>query len=750
MIEHILWYRHPAREWTEALPIGNGKIGAMVYGCGDTEIITLNEDTFWAGYPKDKDNGKGYAYLERARELLRRRDYGGAQKAVDGNVQGENVDGYLPVGTLQITFQKGTLHYGSRQLDLETGVHTAQFTRAGVQMQTAAFVHKNEPVLAVEVKSEEPRDLTLTFDCHFEVRCETRPEGFICRQQAPEKLDGLTKEIVQGNRGMWCDTAVLASSDGQAAAEQNKIIVTGACKTVFYVSIITSYRGMREMPDRNIDALAWQACQSAAQQDYILWKAEHKTSFAQPMRRLELNLDQRDTSTLPTGERLHAFAQGADDPAFAALYLQYGRYLMLSGSSQGMPLNLQGIWNKDVFAAWSCDYTVNINLPMNYWLAEPGNLADCHEVLFSFMEGMREVGETCAKRQFGCQGYLLAHNSDVWGSAAPVAGNLQWSCWVSGGAWLCQHVWNHYLYGLDKEFLKNTAYPLIRGAVAFLLDYLAEDGEDGLMFAPSTSPENEFLWKRKRQAVTRDSAMDITISRELLQHYLECCTLLHVQDELTQRAGDALQRLPILKVGPDGRLLEWNEAFAEAEPGHRHFSHLYGLYPGQMIHEDTPELRRAAARSLDSRIEHGSGYTGWSAAWAVCLYARLRRGERAHEMFRQMMKQSTFDSLLDSHPPEIFQIDGNFGAAAGILELLVQSRDGVVDLLPALPPAWQNGYLRGVRVRGGAEVELAWERGELKGYTVWSKDPLVVRYKGNILERDGRRAAGEMGDSWVR
>lgn len=749
MIEHKLWYRHPAREWVEALPLGNGKIGAMVYGRGDTEYITINEDTFWAGYPKDKDNGNGYAYLAQARQLLQQRDYRAATDVVDGMVQGENVDAYLPVGTLRLAFEAGELQYEKRELDIETGVHTARFALSGVQVQTTAFVHKNEPVLAVEVKSEAAQNVTLTFDCHFEKDYERLTGGFVCRQQAPEKLDGLTREKVQGNRGMWCDTAVLAHSDGTVTADKNKIAVTGACRIVFYVSIMTSFRSMREMPDKNIDGLAWQAVTNAAAQDYILWKAEHKTSFAQPMRRLELNLDQRDVSILPTGERLHAFAQGADDPALAALYFQYGRYLMISGSSQGMPLNLQGIWNKDEFPAWSCDYTVNINLPMNYWLAEAGNLADCHEPLFSFMKGMREVGETCAKRQFGCKGYLLAHNSDVWGSAAPVAGKLQWSCWVSGGAWLCRHLWEHYLYGQDKAFLKETAYPLMRGAVEFLLDYLVEDGEGGLMFAPSTSPENEYLWEGKKQAVTRDGAMDITISRELLQHYLQCCTVLQVKEELAERAADALQRLPKLKIGEDGRLLEWNEPFEETEPGHRHFSHLYGLYPGQVIHEDTPELYRAAARSLNSRMENGGGYTGWSAAWAICLYARLHNGERAHDCFRQLMKNSTFDSLLDSHPPEIFQIDGNFGAAAGILELLVQSRDGVVELLPALPSAWQNGYLRGVRVRGGAEVEIVWEQGELKGYTVWAKEPLVVKYKGKVLERNGRRTTSEEEDSWM-
>ena len=750
MVEHKLWYRHPAREWTEALPIGNGKIGAMVYGRGDTEMITLNEDTFWAGYPKDKDNGNGSAYLEQARELLRRRDYSAAQAAVDGKVQGENVDAYLPVGALEIAFGTGELHYENRQLDIETGVHTAQFTLSGVQVQTAAFVHKNEPVLAVEVKSESAQNIALTFDCHFEKNCEVRHSGFVCRQQAPEKLDGLTREMVQGTRGMWCDTAVLASSDGSVAAAQNKIAVTGACKTVFYVSIVTSFCGMRSMPDRNIDALAWQAAEHAAAQDYILWKAEHKTSFAQPMRRQELNLDQREVSTLPTGERLHAYAQGADDPAFAALYFQYGRYLMLSGSSQGMPLNLQGIWNKDLFPAWSCDYTVNINLPMNYWLAEQGNLADCHEPLFSFMKGLQETGEACARRQFGCGGTVLAHNSDIWGSTTPVAGKLRHSCWVSGGAWLCRHLWEHYLFGKEKEFLEKTAYPLMRSAVEFLLDYLVEDGEGGLMFAPSTSPENEYIWEGMPLAVARDSAMDITISRELLQHYLKCCAVLQVKEALAERAAEVLQRLPELKIGEDGRLLEWNEPFEETQPEHRHFSHLYGLYPGQLIHEDTPELYRAAAKSLEYRMANGSGYTGWSAAWAICLYARLRQGGKAHEIFRQMMKQSTFDSLLDSHPPEIFQIDGNFGAAAGILELLVQSRDGVIELLPALPPAWQNGYLRGVRVRGGAEIELVWESGELKGYTVWSKEPMTLKYKGKVLERDGKYAAGEMGDSWVR
>ncbi len=750
MVEHILWYRHPARVWTDALPIGNGAIGAMVYGRGDTEQITLNADTFWGGYPKDKDNGNGFAYLEEARELLRRWEYAAANEVVDGKVQGENVDAYLPVGTLHLDFPKGQMAYQSRQLDIETGVHTTSFSVEGVPVHTSAFVHKNAPVLAVEIKSDQPVDLGLSFACYFYQSCEVNREGFVCRQQAPEKVDGLTKELVQGNRGMLCDTAVLVKSDGNCTAGENKLVVQGACRTVFYVSIVTSYRSMREMPDKEIDGLAWQECKGAAAEDYFLWKAEHKTAFAQTMRRLELNLDQREVSKLPTGERLHAFAQGMEDPAFAALYLQFGRYLMVSGSAQGVPLNLQGIWNQDVFPAWSCDYTVNINLPMNYWLAEAGNLADCHKALFQFMEEMQEVGQKCAQRQFGCRGSVLSHNSDLWGSASPVAGNLQWSCWISGGAWLCQHLWEHYQYGQDVGFLRETAYPLMRNAVEFLLDYLTDDGEGGLMFAPSTSPENNFLWQGKPYAVTRDSAMDITISRELLQHYLQCCTVLQIEEELAQRAAQALDKLPDLKIGPDGRLLEWNEPLEETEPGHRHFSHLYGLYPGQQIHRDTPELYAAAARSLNGRMDHGGGYTGWSAAWAMCLYARLQRGEQAYEVFRRQMKASTFDSLLDSHPPEIFQIDGNFGAAAGILEMLVQSRDGVIELLPALPKEWQNGYLRGARVRGGAGIELFWENGELKGYTLWSSKPMVVKYKGKILERDGKHAGSEMGDTWMR
>ena len=734
-----IWLKQPAREWEEALPVGNGSLGAMVYGREQVERIDFNTDTFWAGYPHNKMEGVDSGWLETARHALRANDYATAEKIVHQHMQGEEVNGYQPVGTLYIDYQipnKGT--YGFRKLELENGVHHTRFCAMGREYHTDTFVSFAQDVIAIKVTSDKPTYFSVRLEGHYVKEREQLGGALILRGQAPEISNQLAyyyperKLHEQGNRGVWYEAAVAAASDGTMKMGCEELRFEQTTSLFLCLAVSTSYNDMNSAPVRPFRTLALQTAQKGLAVGYEMLKEMHISWFSGHMGKLTLKLPETDNAALPTDERKKRVQDGEDDPAFAALYLQFGRYLLLSSSAKGMPANLQGIWNAEEKARWNSNYTLNINLPMNYWLAEAGNLSFCHTPLFSFLEQAQKNGKKAAQAYFGCRGFFLAHNSDLWGSANPVQGYPRCIAWTTGAAWLCRHIWEHYLYGGNKKELAEC-YPVIEEAVRFTLDFLTEDAEGYRSYYPSSSPENEYLWQGEKLAVTQGSTMELSIVRDLLDIFLKTRQELQLPFvEMAEEAELALQALPPFKIGRDGRLLEWYCELEEADKGHRHMSHLYGLYPAWEW-EENAELRSAAKNSLDYRMEHGGGYTGWSAAWATCLYARLGEGDTAYRCLQKLWKNSTLSNLFDTCNG-VFQIDGNLGAPAGILEMIAQSHRDRIELLPALPQVWKNGEIKGLRLRGGGELEMRWQDGKLMTFWIHGSASLPVYYQGKRLQ----------------
>ncbi len=733
-----IWMKQPALQWEQALPVGNGNLGAMIYGGDRVERMDFNADTFWAGFPHDKVTHVGKEWLPSARSVLREGDYLEAEKIVHQYMQGEEVDGYQPVGTLYIDYQipdKGA--YGFRKLDLKSGIHQTQFSAMGRTYYTETFASFAHDVIAIQVTIDQPAYISVRMAGHYVKEREQQDGMLVVRGQAPEISNQLAyryperKLHEQGDRGVWYEAAVAAASDGNDKEGCEELWFEQATSLFLCIAISTSYDGMNRKPCRAFRGKAVQTAQRGLKLGYESMKKEHISWFSGHMGKLQLQLQETDNAQLPTDERLKRVQAGENDPAFAALYMQFGRYLLLSSSAKGMPANLQGIWNGEEKARWNSNYTLNINLPMNYWLAEIGNLDFCHKPLFSFLEQAQENGKKAAQAYFGCRGFFLAHNSDLWGSANPVNGYPRCIAWTTGGAWLCRHIWEHYLYSGNKEELAEY-FPVIQQAVRFTLDYLADDGEGHWSYYPSSSPENEYFWQGEKIAVTKGSTMELSIVRELLTIFLKAGKELHIPSgAIQQEAEQALQKLRPLAVGSGGRLLEWSCEVQEVQEGHRHMSHLYGLYPAWEW-EDRMDLRAAAKQSLDYRMAHGGGYTGWSAAWSICLYARLQEGEAAYHCLQKLWNNSTLSNLFDTCNG-VFQIDGNLGAPAGILEMLAQSHRNRIELLPALPKEWHTGKVKGLCLRGGGELEMAWQNGKLTKFQIHGGNSLPVYYQGKQL-----------------
>ena len=734
--ELTLRYDKPATTWTEALPIGNGRIGAMVFGSTNEENLQINESTLWGGRPHDYTNPDAVSHLEAIRNLIF------AGKAAEAASLAARVMGrpkllmpYQPFCNLRLHFRgESPPEAYRRELRLDQAIATTSYLENGIELRREAFASYPDQVLVLRLTAGQPRQLT------FAIGIDSPQEG--ARVDTAGKDVLLLTGQVQPRQnpanswiGSWEEPGLrfaaivrVLPEDGSVRADDGRLEVTGASAVTILVSNATSFRNYRDI-DGDALAAARGYLDRAARRSFEDLRRRHVADFQALFSRVQLQLG--DTVSRETTDRRIAGFDATDDPGLMALYFHVGRYLLISCSRPGgQPANLQGIWNQELRPAWGSKWTTNINLEMNYWLADAGNLWETQEPLWDLVRDLRVTGAETARVHYGAKGWVLHHNTDLWRAATPVDG--PWGLWPMGSLWLANQMWDHYEFSQDREFLAREAYPAMRGAAEFALDLLvtAPAGSRAagrLVTNPSTSPENNYLVDGKGQSLTYAPTMDQQLAGELFERCRKAAAILGVDADFAKRLEDAGSRLPPPQVGARGQLQEWIEDYTEAEPGHRHVSHLYALFPGQGIDvERTPALAAAARRSLELR---GDGGTGWAAAWRVALWARLQDADRAYANLRFLITKSTLPNMFDLHPP--FQIDGNLGGAAGISELLVQSTADEIRLLPALPKRWPTGQLTGVRVRGGATVDVSWKDGRLTEARIRTERALRYRVTCN-------------------
>lgn len=721
-----LWYRQPARNWNEALPIGSGRLAAMVFGGLASERIQLNEDTVWAGEKRDRSNPAGAANLAEVRRLL----FAGKPKEAEELAEKtmiavpKRMPPYQPLGDLLLEFSghENVSEY-VRELDLDPAIARVSYRRDGKRYTREIFASAIDRVIAVRIWCDKPSSVSFTATLTREQDSKTRTEGgnrVIVEGEAIARGERHSMERKVGVK--FCGILHVKPEGGRVRSDGANVVVEKANAVTLIFAAATNFR------EKDPAAKCNEYLAAAARKPYTKLRADHAADHRRFFRRVQFDLATQGPNQ-PTDERLKRVQNGETDLHLETLYFQFGRYLLIASSRPGsMAANLQGKWNDQMQPSWDSKYTVNINTEMNYWPAEICNLSELHESLFDLIENAREDGRRVAKNLYGAPGFVIHHNTDAWGHAVPIDG-VGSGIWPMGAAWLCLHYWDHYDHTRDRAFLSQRAYPVMKEAAEFLLTYLVEDGNGHLVIGPSLSPENTYRTADGTVAkLCMGPTMDQQIAHALFTRVIEASKILGIDTDFRQQLSAARGRLAPLKIGKHRQLQEWLEDYDEPSPGHRHISHLFALHPDDRITlRGTPALARAARVSLERRLAAGSGHTGWSRAWIINFWTRLEEGDLAHENITALLAKSTLPNMLDNHPP--FQIDGNFGGTAAMAEMLMQSHGGEIHFLPALPKAWPTGSIKGLKARGAVEVGINWKNGKAVDATLRPRFSTTLRLR---------------------